>query len=679
VNLEQALSGLERSRFESILEFWLDDRHTWPVGDSARRDALRDRMLDNEVVAACVAALPSRLRDLLRFALCDLDWRRSIDFGRVPEAELPVATFEVAAVAAALCDRGFLVERGRRASARGHDHVVPEEMGAVLQRVFEASFRPVEASFSLRRYLRQLDRGRLRDRLEALELGRLSEFSGQELRQELLELDALETRLAHISDPDLRALLDAVDDHGGVFDVSTCRRVGFEVEPARLREWGEELERLLLGSFEARELVNQGLGVNDGWLVLFVEVSRVLLDREMPGDEDDEEILEAVEPAPDGFADLRGLVRGLEESPFRIRKNGEYYKNGVRRLAREALSPGHRPEGADADVHFLIELTLELELVRRNAEGRLIPTSRWRDWLRKTAVERGEDLLRWCRRAGGEAISPLHTRAMRQNLFDLLGKEGVEAWIPIEEAVFVARNDHLAEAARSEYAHIYQDRHKRVPFPPLATPEALRRSLERWLVQAPQRLGIIELAWREGEVRPFAVRLSRFGGRVLGLEIEEDESPGVGLVVNSDFELILFPENTGYELIQEIGRFAERMKADFAIHYRLTRESVQAAAAHDFGAESILGLLEEHCGHELPVNVVEAVRDWCGRTVRLDVRRSWIIECSDPRAIDRALETPELKRILRRRLAPGMIELEDDPSSSGAAAALRERGIHLGF
>ncbi|MEZ6194281.1 MAG: helicase-associated domain-containing protein [Planctomycetota bacterium] len=676
MNIAQALSGLDRSRLDSMLAFWIENRHEWPIGEAARRDEITRRMQDREIVARKVAELPTRLRDLLRFAVRELDWQRPIDFARVPENQLPVAPFEVAAVAAALSDRGMLVERGRRGGPRAVDHLLPRELGTVLGEVFDASLRAVEASFSLRRYLRHLDRSRLEDRLAAVDLGELAEANAAQLLEELVRLESIEMRLAHVSDPDLRGLLDAFDDHGGILDVATCRRIGVEVEPSRLRAWGEELERLLLGSFEARELVNQGLGVGDGWLVVFQEVASTLLDRELVGDED---LLALVESAPDGFADLRGIIRGLEESPFRVRKTGEYYKTAVRRLAREALSPGHRPEGADADVLFLLDLMMELELVRRNGEGRLVPTTEWRGWLRKNALERGEDLLRWCRNAGRESLSTLHLGTMRRSLLDLLAARGVGVWLPIEFAVFATRNLHLAEASRAEYAARYQDRHKRAPFPPLATPDALRRSLERWLVQTPQRLGLVELARREGETRPFALRLSRFGARVMGLEVEEEAAPGLGLVVNSDFELILFPENTGYELIQEIGRFAERIKADYAIHYRLTRESVHASVAADFGETAILDLLRTHCSHELPENVVDAIRDWARRAVRLEVRRSWIVESKNVAAIERALETPELKRILRRRLAPGVLELEDDPSSSGAAAALRERGIHLGF
>ncbi|MEE9391412.1 MAG: helicase-associated domain-containing protein [Planctomycetota bacterium] len=674
MKIDLALTHWEGKELESVMEFWLENRHEWPLGDGARREALIVRMQDQKVVEDKLEELPARLRDLLRFSIDVFDWRKPFDLDTVDPTEMPIEAFEIAPVTQALIDRGYFLPRRLRGARKPTAFSIPSELAEALCAVFELGRRPAEASLSLTLYLRSLDRQTVQTRLSALGLESYRGRPRAELREELLKPVSIRARLDGLADQEFAELIAAVDDHGGVLDSSTRKRLGHDFSADECRAFGVMLEEALLGSFEASQLANQGVQVGDGWLLLFREVADELLE-ELSVDEGLAE--EGMRTGADGFADLRGIARSLEETPFKIKKNGDYYKNAVKRVAKEALSPAARPHGEEEDLLFYLNLMQRLEFVKVTPAAQLELTANWRSWQKQTAVERGEDLLSFCRRRGKEPISSLHISILRRNFFNYLKRSGFETWLPIERVTFIARNEYLRECVRPEHVLKYQDRHKRLPFPPLASPDDMRRAIEPWIVATPARLGIVELAYRDGEKRPFAVRLSRFGAKLLGLKVKDRPAGGAGLVLNSDYEIILFPENAGFEVIQEVGRFAERVKADYAIHFVLTRESVQAAAAAGFGEDEILKLLESHASHGVPKNVVYSIKEWCRKTVRLKTTRVYLLEAPDAATATRLAATPELKKLVSRRLGETVLELNEDPAASGLASVLRERGFYL--
>ena len=289
-----------------------------------------------------------------------------------------------------------------------------------------------------------------------------------------------------------------------------------------------------------------------------------------------------------------------------------------------------------------------------------------------------KDLLDYAMKSGTRGMSSLHHRGLRRGFIDFMREREVGTWLEIAPTAVRARNRWLLEMVRPEQAQRYQDRHKNAPFPKLATPDGMLRFLQSWVIESLTRIGVVDQATRKGEKRPWAVRLGLAGGRALGLQINDSSVPqGLAMVINPDHEIIVFPENAGPDVLHELGRFAQREKADFALHYRLTRDSIQDAASAGLSTDEILSFLDEQTRHGIPDNVAYSIREWCEKLVRAEARRAWLLEMGSEEDLERVLQISEVAELVVRRISARIVELESDPVEAGLGNLLRDRGIQL--
>lgn len=674
MKLERAMEMLEGRDLDAALSHWNQERHAWPVAESDRRLLLRRALTDPREVELQLSRLPSKLRDFLVFVIRLDRGSRPFDVRSFDAADLPVAPIELVPVSNALLERSFFAAVRSHLPGRGM-YAIPEELCEVLQGVIDGARRPVDATLSLGAHLRFIDRRVMTRRLEAADMGAYGELRTSEVRDHLAKRDAWDRRVEMISDPDLRSAVEAFSEHGGVIDGETRRRLDIPSDPELLESWGKELEELLLGGFEQAELTNNGISCRVGWLVVFDELVTARL-RELVLDE--EAAAEDVRRAPDAVADLRAIVADLEASPLKVKRSGELYKGGLKRLQKAALTPGARLRGAEEDLLFLIGFLRQRDLIAGDSDGIVRATKKWRPWSKKEIVDQVEDLLAYARAKRVDDCSMLHHGTLRDAVVEALSGLEQGQWIHVAVPVIETRNAYLREAVRPEHAARYQDRHKHAPFPMVATPDGMLRALTRWIVDALARLGIVEVAVRDDEPRPWALRLTRLGAVVFGVEegavVESDAG---ALVVNPDHEIVVFPDRAGPQLVQAVGRFAMRVKADYALHYTLTRESVQEAAAGGLTADEILETLDASSRHAVPDNVRFSIEEWCERVVRLEARRSHLLQAPDTASLDRLLEIADFAKLVRGRLSDTTVELAEDPTQSGIVALLRDRGFYL--
>ncbi len=677
MTLERAVSVLDGKRLDGVLGHWDFDRQSWPPTEEERRALLLRHLRNPKEVEERVGTMPSRLRELLVYVLRSGICRTPSDLRDLDVSELPLESFEVVPVAMALAERGFLVmSESRSTGKRVQKFRMPDETAELLEHVLEGTAKPIDAALGLGSWLRFVGRGVWGPSLEAMGRADLIQSTPADLVKHLVSRESYEDRRLRLPSA-FSEEIRKVEEHGGVLDVDARRRLGLELDEETLEDWGRSLEKNLLGTLERSELTNFGLSCRDAWLVVFHEIVDARLD-ELDASIQPDDAESVLRRAPEPLGDIQAVVDALEETPFKLKKNGEYPKTGLKRLVRQALTRGSRRPGADEDLLWLLQFLQSVELIQPGIDGRVRPTRLWKDFVVAGSFEKSRRLLDGVMRLPAKGFSPLHHRALRRGFMEAL-KEHPRKWRSLPALVMKARNRVLREALRPEQAQRYQDRHKHAPFPPLATPDALQKALYEWITEDLLRTGLVELAWNDGDARPFALRISRLGAQVMGIEVEgEDEEPsGVALIVNPDHEVIIFPEQAPPHLPQEVGRFAVRQKADYALHYVLTKESVQSAAARGLTAEEMLTTLEEASPHELPENVAYSMREWCRKLVRLQARRSWLIEAEDPKSLDRALKVPELKSLVVNRPTPHLVELSEDPAAAGVIPLLRDEGIYL--
>jgi Helicase conserved C-terminal domain len=153
--------------------------------------------------------------------------------------------------------------------------------------------------------------------------------------------------------------------------------------------------------------------------------------------------------------------------------------------------------------------------------------------------------------------------------------------------------------------------------------------------------------------------LTSLGARVLDLECAVDVAPAEvappadALVVQPNFDVVVYDPDERLELLYQIDRFAERVAVDRLATYRLTRDSLCNGLQLGLRIDDVLGLLERAARTPLPQNVVFTLRDWARQFEEVHwVRNGWLLEAPSEAALDRWLVEPALREAVERRLSP---------------------------
>jgi hypothetical protein len=206
-------------------------------------------------------------------------------------------------------------------------------------------------------------------------------------------------------------------------------------------------------------------------------------------------------------------------------------------------------------------------------------------------------------------------------------------------------------------------------------PHQLALELTGWARHRLVMFGMLDVGEQDG--KPVAMRLTSLGAKALGLEIAEGEGSAAPLIVNPDFEIILFPDGSSYDLITELDRFAERMASDSAYRYRLTAASIEKAVAEGLEPSAILKTLSEHCRVEVPQNVIYSIGQWAGKVKFVRQTVVNLVRGRNKEVIDRILHNEALRPHVLERLSPTAVLLSRNLPRDDFAQLLESVGIFL--
>lgn len=165
-------------------------------------------------------------------------------------------------------------------------------------------------------------------------------------------------------------------------------------------------------------------------------------------------------------------------------------------------------------------------------------------------------------------------------------------------------------------------------------------------------LGLIDVA--ESDDGETLVRLNAVGAWLLaGAEEPELALPrGKALVVQPNFDIIVFPEGRDVSLLWPLMQSAEVISRDVALTLRITADSIFRAAQRGITAASILELLQTHARAPVPDNVAQAMSDWDQRYQQATISVSVdLVEASSAEEFDRFIEEANAEQTLVRRLS----------------------------
>lgn len=453
------------------------------------------------------------------------------------------------------------------------------------------------------------------------------------------------------------------------------------VELPKSRSWQDQSDRQLLRELIARGLLLSGYEPDPAYIVEYS--SNMLFSDERllaeigPPEPVPLSIQPVAEPAstlyrrpPTVVMDILGLLQAIAKlGSLQLTKSGSVRVGELRKLAR-ALKWDEGSILVDGlpfpnPVSSLLYVLYYAGLVRRE-DGRLVADGAVEQFVDRSYVEQISGLLRgflhlhewreqdqddsWYYASGGgqSAIRLALTIMLMALPQDASGFFAVD---DLDAALFERIGEHFSLSFQVHPPYFFQK-----------TPAEMQRELELWRkrlrsdwlkIERPwidaalttwlYYIGIVELGFVHDQL--VSVRLTDIGRAVLRpgrapSAATTTEPAGTPWLVQPDFEVVVYLDQTSPEQIAFIERHAERFQSQPHIaRYKLTRESIYRGLESGTTLDDLLARLREGASVAVPQNVLASIRDWAARRDQIILRRRVaLLEFPDAQTRQHALE-----------------------------------------
>jgi hypothetical protein len=238
---------------------------------------------------------------------------------------------------------------------------------------------------------------------------------------------------------------------------------------------------------------------------------------------------------------------------------------------------------------------------------------------------------------------------------------------------FLARNTYLASLDQLAVDEYFTARSQSTEDTPIDDPQQLAWHLGRWVRQRLYLMGLVDLGYDRGD-RPVAMRLTRSGARLLGLEPASSAAASLigSLIATPDFEVVLFPTGDDAELVHELDRFCVREKMGTTLHFKILEKSVHRALSEGMHLSRIVDILCAHSRTPVPQNVLYSIRDWAHRAGLMTLQSSHVVRCEDPELMARFVQDPGVKGLVREVLDHKSVQMKARITVKRLQALLRD-------
>jgi hypothetical protein len=680
VALQAALQNRDVRELRELLSFW--DGHGAPP-DSPERlvGELQRRMSNEKAVRKRIKFLSKKLVDLLKFFLRGEGYRASLEHLTGSRSFSYLSPFELKAAVNALLKRGFLFAASIQNGHGGHGpgvqdaYLVPCELGDLLQAFIWDDDRTVEETFTLRGQLARLVERSDLDALLAAQLGEGTTAADHAEAAELLAAPAaVAERLAGIGNEKQRELVRlVVAAYGGVASRTVLEKNHKGVGRWNRKALQDALESNLIGTVRHVSLGEYGIHQFDEVVVVFAELvdaARSALSPSTPR-------ISAVHGlGVDLISDISAFLSFVEHNPIRLTLSGKVYRTAVRKLEEAFILT--RSEGVDGPwlFQYLFDFCQSQSMLERGPERSVVLTVKGRSWDRTPLEKKLSRLLKFACGNWTSTVEPFHGERLLGLYLDRLKELPIGAWVDVNAPAFGARNRYLANLDLFGVRDRFQSRYQFAQQTGMRDPHQLALALTTWARERLHLFGLIDLADVDG--KPALLRLTALGGKALGLPIpDEAVAAGAPLVVNPDFEIILFPEGDTYDLVTELDRFAERTSSDSVYRYKVTESSIEKAVAEGIEPSGILRTLSEMSRVEVPQNVIYSIGQWAEKVKFVTQATVSLVRGRNKEVIDRILHDKTLRPHVLERLSPTALLMSQEVSREELAALLKPLGVFL--
>ncbi len=683
LTLEEYLDRRKVSELQEMWGFWQNGNKA-PVRKPELVDPILGSLREEATVRSRIHVLSDRPRQVL-LALVRAEGYSSRLCDLVADGPGTLESYEVEAAARALARRGFvqLVRVHVQSKGSTERYTVPRELGDLIAAVLREERRGPREVFSLKGYLASLTpavRARL---LAAANVAVPPEAPADEQSDALLAARGADP-LTSVPDPELaRALRRVAVEHGGI-----VLRAAFEaLFPPEVRidrrELRAKLEQLGIGTATNLSLGDYGIELSGESVVLFAEITERTLDAARKTGAVDHDRVDAARV--DLLTDLQQFLRLVASTPLRVTQGRSIYRAAQHRIldaftfVEDALMDKDRMFG------LVYDLAFGLELVGVAEDQRLCLTKRGEAWETQDLTEKVRSIYSRFLEERLPDGRDFHVRRLRRTVAQALADAPAGRFVPLFDVPFRVRNDYLASLEEQGVRDQYKNRFQYTYSPPRESPEDLRRDLLDYLLTRLYPLGVVDVALLGDD--PAGLRLTELGRRLLlgerlaqAVESEREPAPEIAtkpLVVNPDFEVLLYPEGDVNEIAHKLSRFAARTKSDEVGHYRIARDGVERAVVNGMTAADILDFLETYARAQVPQNVAYSIGEWAKRVAFASQNEVVLLTTDDAAALDRVLATSEVRRLLVERLSPTAASLRSKISDWKVIESLRAIGVYF--
>jgi len=685
VALQAALRNRPERELRELLSFW-DGHGTPPDTQDRLIGELERRMSSEKAVRKRVKFLSKKLVDLLKFFLRGEGYRADLAHVTGSRSFGYLSPFELKAAINALIKRGFLFTA---ATTNGHNggasrsrsrtkrdaYLVPCELGDLLQAFIWDDDRTVEETFTLRGQLARLVDRRDLDGLLETHLGKKAKAKDHARGAELLAAPkAVAKRLAAVENPKQQELIRlVVTAYGGIASRTVLEKNHKGIGRWNRKSLQEVLETNLLGTVRHVSLGEYGIHQFDEVVVVFGELVDAARDCLTP---------EATRPdvlrslGVDLISDISAFLSYVEHNPIRLTLSGKVYRTAVRKLEESFILTHRSGFSGQWLFQYLFDFCQSQSMIERGRDRSVALTVKGRSWDRTPLEKKLSRLLKFACGNWSSVVEPFHGERLLELFLDRLRELPINEWVDVNAAAFGARNRYLANLDHFNVRDRFQSRYQFAQQSGMRDPHQLAMALTQWSRERLFLFGLIDLAEVDG--KPALMRLTPLGAKALGVSVPDGvEEAGGPLVVNPDFEIILFPDGDTYDLVTELDRFAERMSSDPVYRYKLTASSIEKAVAEGLEASAILRTLSEHSRVEVPQNVIYSIGQWAGKVKFVSLARVSLVRGRNKEVIDRILHDKKLRPLVVERLSPTALLVSSDLSPDDLAELLKPLGVFL--
>ncbi len=438
-------------------------------------------------------------------------------------------------------------------------------------------------------------------------------------------------------------------EYGGVLPLSELADISPDLNPVMLRNGLEEASLGTLGDLDFEPF---GIRHRGPVAILFNEAVLAFLQRAARNNE--------IAPSSDagmgvGFvSNFSRFASFVEGETVRFTVRGSIFKSTGKRIAQDLIpNPGRefrRFEVLELEYRF----ARAYRYIDKTGMRSFRLTEDGKDFLGLPLLDKQRIMLDWLLEDRDLPGDLSHQLLLRRTALRYLKRLDPEIWYDAMALPFVARNHYLALLGAEE-----NEATEKASFPVRSSADlkSLSWNLFTWIRKYLYLLGIVDVGYDENG-RACGIRLTPNGAELLGI-LSGRELAGSGhLVVNPDFEVVLFPDKNSHQLVYMMDRFADRELTENLFHYRITPGSLHRGLAEGLSLEDVLNCLAENSRTPVPQNVSYSLESWAKKNGSVAWNGKETLSCDAPEILDRLSLHPQLRQAGFERVDSETIKIQ---------------------